>query len=1461
MKSKRFFAVIIATALLLGLFLPGLGIIASAAPSYTLTFDANGGSDAPPPQATTAYTLFPISTVLTSVIPTREDHIFKGWATNPSATTVQYQPGESYTFSANMTLYAVWEPTCTITYDANSGSGAPAEQIAGCLSQTVLSQVVPTLEGYTFRGWAATDSATAAQYQPGGSYSFTADTTLYAVWEFGIEYTVTYAANGGSGAPAPQKAMQGTPLPLSKQTPTRSSYKFLCWCTSSTGNLSPGNPAPRYNPGDTIVLTEPLTLYALWTTGVLVRYDANGGSGAPMPHPKNSSSSIRISDVAPTREGYTFIGWSKTASSNTAQYLPGKYYTDIAIVDITLYAVWERGYTVTYDANGGDGAPAAQTKYSSAVLTLTTIVPTRAGFGCRGWSTTATATTAQFPPGGNFNINADTTLYAVWAPAYAITYDANGGTGAPTAQSQFFSAASLTLSPDVPYRLGYAFLGWADTAPATAPQYLSGKAYPFNADTTLYAVWGPAFAVTYDANGGSGTPMAQTKYINTALPLSTSLPYRLGYNFLGWADTASATTPQFSPYSTYSANADITLYAVWAPSPFAIPDLRPDNRIPIGIYPQSRVTDPGLIAQLNTAEPDSYSAKLGDVELDGTRYARIKGDWFRFDPVVWRVLGTDPTDDTVLLMTDRVINAHASGTFTANIFGQLVEDNGVFDFINWLEDEVNLRCFSPGVYYQDYLQLIPVDVPLNFLGVTWNLGAFFKAWVYGSTLTTLDINASRWGFESTQNRIASPTEFAVAAGTYTNGTSARWWAFEAKLLSTNLVTGTFGLGTCVDYSGSVRDPVAGYHDSRMGLRPIVKLKRALFFPAPVALHSDISGVGSWEGTLPVVYGQPLVLPEAPPAPERYRLLGWSEDPNAETPDYLPGHTWFANPERLRGYEYTIDRPTDLYAVWELITYPIAYDANGGTGAPEAQTKIHDEPLTLSTEDPTPEGSYIFRGWADTPSADIAQYQPGDPYTDNAGTTLYAVWAAEYQLRFFDGVNPAMLYKAWEDEDFQLPVPNARAGLEFRGWAEAPLATQPKHLPDDAVRFDSDTDLYAVWVFGKTPGSESVIVSPADAFDDGTQMSVSITGYDTYVGSVSPDQPQTVITYSITFSGYPPKPYPLATPVTVRLTIPQWFFTNGGNVDQLVVMHMNDPDPVKDVTYGQEDGRDYLEFQTYYFSEYSIVYMPLPSLRFFYGGGADPKIWPCWKNTAFYFNRVTVFTPPVPRPGCVLLGWADAPGAAVAQYGINEIIYPTGPADFYAVWMFSKPVPSGENVAVLPADAFEPGTQMNVSTFGYNSTVGTVSPGQPQLLITYDITFTGDPQYPLAIPVTVRLTIPQSFFDNGGNVSQLAVMHMNDLITDVTYGQEDGRNYLEFQTDHFSEYSIVYMPKADGGTPGGEVPGSETPGGEIPGGEVPSNEAPGATTAEPVAKLPWWQTLPPWLWWLLRICAFGWIWMS
>ena len=161
--------------------------------------------------------------------------------------------------------------------------------------------------------------------------------------------------------------------------------------------------------------------------------------------------------------------------------------------DPTYFIVEQVTYTITYNANGGTGAPAAQTKTHDVALTLSSTKPTRA--------------------------NAS-------AGSYTVTLNANGG----SVSTDKLTAARTT---------SYSFKNWNTAANGNGTSYNPGATYTANAAATLYAQW------------NSSTTTA-------AVTLPT--PTRTGYTFMGWATSTSATS---GTTGSYTPSGNVTLYAIW----------------------------------------------------------------------------------------------------------------------------------------------------------------------------------------------------------------------------------------------------------------------------------------------------------------------------------------------------------------------------------------------------------------------------------------------------------------------------------------------------------------------------------------------------------------------------------------------------------------------------------------------------------------------------------------------------------------------------------------------------------------------------------------------------------------------------------------------------------------------------------------------------------------------------------
>ncbi len=73
------------------------------------------------------------------------------------------------------------------------------------------------------------------------------------------------------------------------------------------------------------------------------------------------------------------------------------------------------------------------------------------------------------------------------------------------------------------------------------------------------------YTVKYNANGGKNAPSSFVKADGETVRLSTDVPTRSGYEFLGWAATKTASSAKYKVGAKYKLDKSTTLYAVWAP--------------------------------------------------------------------------------------------------------------------------------------------------------------------------------------------------------------------------------------------------------------------------------------------------------------------------------------------------------------------------------------------------------------------------------------------------------------------------------------------------------------------------------------------------------------------------------------------------------------------------------------------------------------------------------------------------------------------------------------------------------------------------------------------------------------------------------------------------------------------------------------------------------------------------------
>ena len=318
-----------------------------------------------------------------------------------------------------------------------------------------------------------------------------------------------------------------------------------------------------------------------------VAFNANGGTGGQSTTIKATPNKAMpaISTTAPTRTGYTFMGWY-----DNNDYTKGtQYYTSAGksarsfnkTSAITLYAGWKANtFTVTYDSNGGTGTTESHKCTYDSTCTLSESKYKKTGYSFTGWKKdNAGSILAAKKSIKNVVTSGTVKYYAQWeVVTYTVTFNANGGTGGQsTAVTATPDKTMPAISTTSPTKEGYTFLGWYDSITGGTMYYTkegkSARSFNKTSDTTLYARWNAiTHKITFNANGGSGSvPASVTVTYGSKVPsINKNIPTRSGYKFMGWYDSTDYTTG--TGYYTsnnesilnYNKTKDITLYAGWS---------------------------------------------------------------------------------------------------------------------------------------------------------------------------------------------------------------------------------------------------------------------------------------------------------------------------------------------------------------------------------------------------------------------------------------------------------------------------------------------------------------------------------------------------------------------------------------------------------------------------------------------------------------------------------------------------------------------------------------------------------------------------------------------------------------------------------------------------------------------------------------------------------------------------------
>ena len=253
----------------------------------------------------------------------------------------------------------IFHGSVTVT-DSNGDMGTAWEKFCGNISGGTFYGPVTTechVSGGTFYRGLTMNKNAKLSGQPIDTGDVINDTTNTPEPN-GTPVTVTYDYGERGGIYAEQIVQAGEKA-IEPDVPSRQGYQFTDWYLDDT----------KYD-FDTAV-TGDMTLTAKWTANsYTIAFDTNGGSDID-PITQDYGTVITAPE-APTREGYTFIGWDKE--------IP----TTMPAENMTVTAQWKiNRYTITFDTAGGSEIAPITQDYGTAIAAPAD--PTREGYTFIGW--------------------------------------------------------------------------------------------------------------------------------------------------------------------------------------------------------------------------------------------------------------------------------------------------------------------------------------------------------------------------------------------------------------------------------------------------------------------------------------------------------------------------------------------------------------------------------------------------------------------------------------------------------------------------------------------------------------------------------------------------------------------------------------------------------------------------------------------------------------------------------------------------------------------------------------------------------------------------------------------------------------------------------------------------------------------------------------------------------------------
>lgn len=610
-------------------------VSSASALGFTLSFNGNSTF----PTGSTEGTLANVQTALTEyfgqtqfttatkvAVPTRTGYNFTGYFTESTCTNKVFDAqgraildslrtggmldGDNRWYkNKDVTLYAGWEAASySCLLNANGGQGGTS--VTMTYDAGIATGITPPNKtGYVFNGYYYNNDGAKSFYydenmqvvlEPNKWLHANNFTVLYADW-IPCKYDINIYSNddiyGVGGASGYIKTIKDSEygnliLPTADELGLkRDHYDFVGWNIYDNQNWAMFEPNVVNHTG--LSEGDPVAIYAAWSIkdNYTITYNPNGGGSVPINGNAFKGESYTVSEAASGYNGYTFVEWNTTPSGSGTSYQPNDVIPDVG-ANITLYAIWEKNKSVSYNSNGGSFTTTLDTinpgKGEKVYVELADDkIPTRTGYEFMGWSDAQTDTEAKYKKGGTIFFNMpehDVILYAIWEKeTYVIEY---------TQAAEYSYNENRPTS--VQYKDNYGFDVIIDTkkvdtsdmfvtvnninvpkvTPVTDTDKIATYHYNISGATSdqSVAVNGlteKIYYVTLDTNGGTITGENIPTYKYSDNPVLLPEVVRTGYTFDGWYDNKDFTGSAISAIPARAVG-DVSYYAKWVPNTYTV---------------------------------------------------------------------------------------------------------------------------------------------------------------------------------------------------------------------------------------------------------------------------------------------------------------------------------------------------------------------------------------------------------------------------------------------------------------------------------------------------------------------------------------------------------------------------------------------------------------------------------------------------------------------------------------------------------------------------------------------------------------------------------------------------------------------------------------------------------------------------------------------------------------------------